>query len=183
MARDCLAEEKVGAVGHQHRTGGDSELTEIRRSGTIAAKATRTMRQLHDPEAPATSSRGAQRIGICVCADAEVTTLCGCGARRAGEMRNFEEGNRGDLESFLIELTANILRVKDPERASRWGSNSRQGRQKGKREKDHGGRSTSALCPHIARPSHEDTFRAQKEHRGQQAISVPASQYPATRAR
>ena len=27
----------------------------------------------------------------------------------------FEEWNRGDLESYLIEITAKILRVKDPE--------------------------------------------------------------------
>ena len=34
----------------------------------------------------------------------------------AAEMADiFDEWNRGDLESFLIEITANILRVKDPE--------------------------------------------------------------------
>src|ERR1043165_6199080 len=34
----------------------------------------------------------------------------------AGEMADvFDEWNRGDLESFLIEITAKILRVKDPE--------------------------------------------------------------------
>jgi 6-phosphogluconate dehydrogenase len=34
----------------------------------------------------------------------------------AGEMADvFDEWNRGDLESFLIEITAQILRVKDPE--------------------------------------------------------------------
>ena len=32
----------------------------------------------------------------------------------------FEEWNRGDLESYLIEITAKILRVKDSETGSRW---------------------------------------------------------------
>lgn len=39
--------------------------------------------------------------------------VLGLGAAEMADI--FDEWNRGDLESFLIEITANILRVKDPE--------------------------------------------------------------------